>query len=74
MELDQAKTISELTLRASDDLNSVLIELIKDADAEKTAEYKKMIGAILGDIYFGILRPVYDLYPDIAPDELKTKG
>ena len=74
MEFDQAKAISELALHASDDLNSVLIELLKGADAEKTAEYKKLIGSILGEIYFGILRPVYDLHPDLAPDELKTKG
>lgn len=74
MELDRAKMISELALRASDDLNSLLIELLKGADVEKTAEYKKLIGSLLGDIYFGILRPVYDLCPDVAPDELKTKG
>lgn len=73
MEHDCAKTISELALRASDDLNSILIELLKDADLEKKAEYKKLIGSILGEIYFGVLRPVYDLYPDIAPDALKIK-
>ena len=74
MERERAKTISDFALRASDDLNSVLIELLKDADAGKAAEYKKTIGSILGDIYFGILRPVYDIHPDVAPDELKTKG
>jgi hypothetical protein len=73
MELDHAKTISELALRVSDDLNSILIELLKDADAEKTGEYKKTIGSLLGEIYFGILRPVYETYPELAPVELKTK-
>jgi hypothetical protein len=73
MERDQAKAISELALRASDDLNSVLIELLKGADAEKATEYKKIIGSVLGEIYFSILRPVYDRYPDIAPDDLRTK-
>jgi hypothetical protein len=73
MELEQAKTISELGLRASGDLNSVLIELLKGADAEETARYKQIIGSILGEIYFNILRPVYQLYPDAAPDDLKTR-
>lgn len=74
MELDQAKTVSELALRASDDLNSALIELLKGANAEETGRYKQMIGSILGEIYFGTLRPVYELYPDVAPNELKIKG
>ncbi|MGO9431253.1 hypothetical protein [Rhodoblastus sp.] len=67
-----AETISKLALGVSEDLNSILIELLEDADDQKTTEYKKLIGSILGEIYFGVLRPVYDLYPDIAPDELKT--
>ncbi len=73
MNIDRAKTISELALRASDDLNSILIELLEDADDDKSAEFKKLIGSILGEIYFGVLRPVFDLYPDLAPDELKTR-
>lgn len=73
MELEQAKAISELALRASGDLNSVLIELLKGADAEETAKYKQMIDSILGEIYFNILRPVYQLYPDAAPDDLETR-
>jgi hypothetical protein len=73
MELDQAKIISELALRASGDLNSVLIELLKGADAEETARYKQIIGSILGDIYFNILRPVYQIHPDAAPVELKSR-
>ena len=64
--------ISDLALRVSDDLNSILIELLKDADDQKTTEYKKLIGSLLGGIYSGILRPVYDLYPDLAPEDLKT--
>jgi hypothetical protein len=73
MKIDQAKTISELALRVSDDLNSILIEMLKDADDQKTTEYKKLIGSILGELYFGVLRPVYDLYPELAPDGLKIK-
>lgn len=73
MKADRAKTISDLALRVSDDLNSMLIELLDDADDQKTKEYKKLIGSILGELYFGVLRPIYDLYPDLAPDELKTK-
>jgi hypothetical protein len=69
----KAETVSKLALRVSDDLNSILIELLEDAGEQETREYKKLIGSILGEIYFGVLRPVYDLYPDIAPDRLKTK-
>jgi len=72
MKQSDAQTISKLALRASDDLNSILIELLEDADAEKIAEYKKLIGSLLGEIYFSILRPIYELYPDLAPEELKT--
>ncbi|WP_298353992.1 hypothetical protein [Rhodoblastus sp.] len=72
MDHDQAKAISELALRASDDLNSALIEMLKGADPQQTAEYKRKIGSILGEIYYGILRPIYDLYPDVAPDDLKS--
>ena len=69
----KAEKISKLALRVADDLNSILIEILEDADDKKTTEYKKLIGSILGEIYFGILRPVYDLYPDLAPDALKIK-
>ena len=70
MKIDRAKIISDLALRVSDDLNSILIELLKDADDQ---EYKKLIGSLLGGIYFDILRPVYDLYPALAPEDLQTK-
>ena len=73
MKTDRAKTISDLALRAADDLNSMLIELLEDADDQKSKEYKKLIGSILGELYCGVLRPIYDLYPNLAPDELKTK-
>lgn len=74
MEFEHAKVISQLALRASGDLNLVLIELLKGADSEETARYKQIIGSILSEIYFNILRPVYQLYPDAAPDDLKTRG
>jgi hypothetical protein len=48
------------------------MELLQGANAEETAEYKKLIGSLLGEIYFSILRPVYEHYPDPTPDELKT--
>jgi hypothetical protein len=73
LEREQAEKISTLSLRVSEDLNSLLVELIKDADAETTAEYKRVIGSTLGEIYCRILRPVYKLHPDIAPDELRTR-
>jgi hypothetical protein len=72
LERDRAEKVSTLSLRISDDLNSLLIELIEDADSEATAQYKQLIGAMLGEIYCSILRPVYRHHPDIAPDELKT--
>jgi hypothetical protein len=37
LERDRAEKISMLSLRVSDDLNSLLIELIKDADAAAAA-------------------------------------
>jgi hypothetical protein len=80
MKFDQAKTVAELALNISDELNSILIELLKDvellkdADAEKVSEYKQLVGSIMGEIYFGLLRPVYDLYPELSPDALKTKS
>lgn len=43
MQRSNAEIISKLALRASDELNSILIELLKGADAEKTAEYKKLL-------------------------------
>ena len=58
MKFDQAKTVAELALNISDELNSILIELLKDADAEKVSEYKQLVGSIMGEIYFGLLRPV----------------
>jgi hypothetical protein len=38
----KAETIAKLALRVSDDLNSILIELLKDADDQKTTEYKNL--------------------------------
>jgi len=73
MDPARARKVSNLALRASDDLNSILIELIDGADAEKITESKKLIGALLGEIYFGVLRPVYDEYPELAPEDLRTK-
>ena len=72
LERDRAEKIATLALRTSDDLNSLLIELIQDAPPERTAEYKQLIGSMLDEIYVQILRPIYKLHPDIAPDELKT--
>lgn len=72
LQRDRAEKISTLSPRISDDLNALLIELIEDADGEATARYKQLIGAMLGEIYCSVLRPVYQLHPDIAPDELKT--
>jgi hypothetical protein len=69
----RAKKISDLAFRASDDLNSILIELLDGADAEKAAEAKKLIGSLLDEIYFAILRPIYEHYPDLAPEDLRTK-
>jgi hypothetical protein len=72
LERDRAEKIATLALRTSGDLNSLLIELIEDAGPDRTAECKQLIGSMLGEIYFRILRPIYKLHPDVAPDELKT--
>ncbi|MBB4200702.1 hypothetical protein GGD83_004531 [Rhodoblastus sphagnicola] len=69
-----AKKISDHALRASDHLNSILIELLDGADTETAATSKELIGSLLGEIYFGILRPIHDKYPELAPEDLRPKS
>ena len=72
MKIERAKTISDLALRVSDDLNSILIELLKDAPTEKVSELKRMIGALMGGVLLDILHPLYDEHPYLAPEAMKT--
>jgi hypothetical protein len=68
----EAKVISNLALGVSQDLNQILIELLKDAPPEKVSELKRMISALMGGVLLDILHPLYDEHPDLAPEAMKT--
>lgn len=60
-----------LMRECSDKLN-VSVQKVKDTCTEEEfLEYRKTIGKIMGDMYFDVMRPIFEEYPDLEPETMK---
>ncbi len=68
---NNAKVVSDMVIRVSQDLNSSLIEMSDKLSDEEIKNYKLAVGKVLGHILIDIMNPLYDEHPELKPKGLK---
>ena len=69
MTADEAEKLSVLLLRTSNDLVQS-IGYVRDHDCEAAfLEYRKSTGKVMGEIYLGLLEPLWKRFPDLRPEQ-----
>ena len=71
MTFDTAQDISRLMLDISGRLDTSARMVMETSDNDEFVRYRTVIGNLMGQIYFEVLKPIYDKYPALIPDELK---
>jgi hypothetical protein len=71
MTFETAQDISRLMLDISGRLDASTRMVMETSDNEEFVRYRTVIGKLMGQIYFDVLKPIYDKYPALIPDELK---
>jgi hypothetical protein len=65
-----ATQISETMLNVSEQLDASIYAVMEHCSYEEFQEYRRAVGAVLGEIVLGILNPLYARHPDLKPPEM----
>jgi hypothetical protein len=72
MNEDTARRVHALLIQASGAIDHS-VALVQDAGVigEELTGYKHAAGQVLGEMWFALLKPLYDEHPSLIPPELK---
>jgi hypothetical protein len=72
MKLENAKSISTMLLRMSDELSSALV-VVKETESDaEFRTYKEATSKVLFEMLVGILNPIFAERPELAPEEMRS--
>lgn len=71
MEREAAKQISDLMMEITFKLESSGAVAKGNCTDEEFERYSKAVANILGEVLIGVMRPIYQEHPDLAPEGLK---
>jgi len=73
MNEDTARRVHALLIQASGAIDDS-VGVVQDAGVmdEELKEYKRAAGQVLGEMWFALLKPLYDEHPALIPPELKS--
>ncbi len=70
---DSARRIIQIADRVTADLNDMVsVGLQSGLGDEEYRRFRRIVGRIMGDVYLEILRPLYDSFPHLEPEDLKS--
>ena len=50
------------------------VQLVKDTcSTEEFSDYRKAVGATMGEMYMGVMWPIFREHPELEPEELKPQ-
>ncbi len=50
------------------------VQFVKDTcSTEEFIDYRRAVGATMGEMYVEIMRPIFHEHPDLEPEELKPE-
>lgn len=70
---ETAVEVDKMMRECSALLNESIRRVMETCPDEEFKEYRRVIGRIMGSVYFDVLEPIYRQYPELEPDELKKK-
>jgi hypothetical protein len=70
MNKETAAKISALMLDLSGRLDESVALVEQECEQDELVVYRRAVGNVLGEIWDGILNPLYEAHPEMRPDEL----
>jgi hypothetical protein len=68
---DSAKSLLEMLLRHSAELDAFLISIEEKCSEEEFKQLRAITGKVMGSILVDAINPIVAQYPDLKPSELK---
>ena len=65
---DTAKKVSELLLQCSSKFNESARLVQVEASDEEFKRYRRAVGAVMGELLFEVLKPLYSEHPELKPE------
>lgn len=65
-----AQAVHELALKIGKELDNSIVSIQQALSDEELKNYKLAVGKVMGDLFFEIMQPIYELHPEMVPDEL----
>ena len=54
-------------------LDDSVRRVMETCPEEEFKTYRRVIGAIMADIYLNVMQPIHQKYPDLEPEEMRRK-
>jgi hypothetical protein len=68
--VETAKQVSDVMLDVSSRLNQSIILVQDTCSAEEFKDYRRSVGAVMGEILLEVLNPLYKQHPSLKPKGL----
>ncbi len=65
---DTAKKVNELLVQCATNLNESARLVQEEASEEEFKRYRRAVGAVMGELWFEVLKPLYSEHPELKPD------
>ncbi|GEM_PF-217208 len=66
-----AVPLDKLMKEITKEINESIILVQEQCSEEEFKTYRRAAAQVMGDIFLDIMNPIYNLHPDIIPDEMK---
>lgn len=70
---ETAREVEKMMQKCSAILDNSIRRVMKTCPEDEFKAYRRVIGAIMGDIYMNVKQPIHRRYPDLEPEEMKRK-
>jgi hypothetical protein len=68
---DTAAEVEKMMRQCSAILNESVRRVMETCPDEEFEAYRRVIGQIMGSIYFDVKQPIHRRYPDLEPEEMR---
>ena len=74
MKRELAEQIVSKLHRATMEIDETIALVQKECSADELHEYRRAAGHAMGYLFTDIIRPIFQQYPDLMPEEMKDPG
>ena len=72
MKRDVAEQIVSIVHKVTREMDASILLIQRECSEEEFIEYRRAAGRVMGYLFTDIVRPIFQEYPELMPEEMKS--